>query len=144
MFYNSNIISWDQSYGVMDTHRSRPIDIAIRVAFVIAVSVGIWRWPHAVQVPASFDCTKARLPTEKTICADPDLAKVDADFAIYYADNLAAVAIAGNRAILDTLITGERDFLEARNQCGTSKLCIRQMYDNRDQQLVELVGLPRQ
>jgi uncharacterized protein len=126
----------------MEKHPTRRIDIAIRIAFVIVVCAGVRLWPKTVHVSPSFDCTKAALPTEREICGDSDLAKIDADFAIYYADNLAAAAIAGDRANLNTLIRGERDFLNLRNQCGKNKFCVVQVYGNRERQLGDLVGLP--
>jgi uncharacterized protein len=127
---------------VMEKYPSRRLDIAIRFAFVITVSLVIWRWPKAVHVSPSFDCAKATIPTEQVICRDPDLAKVDADFAVYYADNLATVAIDGDRATLDSLVAGQRNFLIARNRCGSNKLCVMQVYGDREKQLRGLVGLP--
>ncbi len=126
----------------MEKYPSRRLDIAIRVAFVITVSLVIWRWPKAVHVSPSFDCAKATIATEKTICGDPDLAKVDASFAIYYADNLATAAINGDRAALDALVAGQRDFMIARNRCGRNRLCVMQVYGDREQQLRKLSGLP--
>lgn len=126
----------------MEKYPSRRLDIAIRVAFVITVTLVIWRWPKAVHVSPSFDCAKATIPTERVICGDPDLAKIDADFAIYYADNLATVAINSDRATLNALIAGQRDFMTARNGCGKNKLCVLQVYGDREKQLRKLVGLP--
>jgi uncharacterized protein len=126
----------------MEKYPSRRIDIAVRIAFVITLVLVIRLWPKAIHVPPSFDCNKATLPTEKAICGDPDLSKIDADFAIYYADSLTAAAIANDRATLDTLLKGERGFLNTRNQCGRSAQCVMQAYANRERQLGELVGLP--
>ena len=126
----------------MDKHPTRPIDIAIRSAFAVTVCAVVWLWPKTVHVSPSFDCTKATVPTEKLICKDPELAKIDADFAVYYADNLATVAIVGDRTTLDTLITGQRDFVSVRNRCGQNKFCIMQVYGAREGRLRALVGSP--
>ena len=126
----------------MQTHAPRRIDIAIRIAFVIVLFAVVGFWPKTIHVSPSFDCTKATLPTEKLICGDSDLAKLDSDFAIYYADNLATVAIAGDKATLAALITGQRSFMNTRNRCGSNKFCVMQAYGNRERQLRELLGSP--
>jgi uncharacterized protein YecT (DUF1311 family) len=103
-----------------------------------------WLWSRtAIHVSPSFDCTKATLATEKTICSDPELARLDADFAVQYQDSLKAVAIARDAATGDALEQGQRDFLEERNQCGNAKWCIERMYGRRNLQITELVGEPQ-
>lgn len=44
--------------AVMEKYPSRRLDIAIRVAFVVTVTLVIWRWPKAVHVSPSFDWAK--------------------------------------------------------------------------------------
>lgn len=126
----------------MDKHPTKRLDIAIRVAFVLTVSFVIWRWPKAITVTPSFDCSKATLPTERVICTDPGLAKVDVDFAIYYADNLATAAINGDGAIVAALVKGQRDFTTIRDRCGTNKLCVMEVYGDRESKLKAMSGLP--
>ncbi len=70
------------------------------------------------------------------------MAKVDVDFAIYYADNLATAAINGDRPTLAALVAGQRDFMIARNRCGRNKLCVMRVYGDREKQLTKLSGLP--
>ena len=126
----------------MEPHASRRIDIAVRIAFVIVLLAVVGFWPKTIHVSPSFDCTKATLPTEKLICGDSDLAKLDSDFAIYYADNLATVAIIGDRAKLEALIAGQRNFMEKRNRCDSNTFCVMQAYGDRERQLRELLGSP--
>jgi uncharacterized protein len=117
--------------------------VFLRAGAVVILSIALWFWPVGKPTVApSFDCTKASGPTEKTICADPELARIDADFALYYQDNIDAAQINGDSAVIGTLRQGQRAFVEARNQCGTVKWCIERRYADRDRQLAELVGAP--
>ena len=126
----------------MEAHPTKRIDIAIRIAFVMGVCAAVWLWPKTVHVSPSFDCTKAMLPTEQLICGNPALSKIDADFAIYYADNLATVAIAGDRTTLDALVIGQRDFMSVRDRCDRNEFCVMLAYGNRERQVRGLVGGP--
>jgi len=126
----------------METFPTKRFDIAIRIAFVIGLCAAVWLWPKTVHVSPSFDCTKATLPTEELICGNPALAKIDADYAIYYADNLATVAAVSDRTTLEALITGQRDFVTARDRCGRNEFCVMQAYGNRERQVLGLVGGP--
>ncbi|PWF55032.1 lysozyme inhibitor LprI family protein [Massilia glaciei] len=44
---------------------------------------------------ASFDCAKARSDTEKRICADPAVSRLDSELALVYRDTMAGVAHKG-------------------------------------------------
>jgi uncharacterized protein len=119
-------------------------DLVFRTGGVFVAVIGMLLSPRgpAPHVEPSYDCTKAILPTEKEICADPQLAKIDSDFAVYYQDNLEVVTITDNKLVEEALKRGERDFLDARNSCGAAKWCIERTYAKRNLQLLELVGEP--
>jgi hypothetical protein len=130
----------------MQWHRWRSIDVVFPVGGAIALAVAIWFWPVGpppIYVPPSFNCARATLPSEKTICTDPLLAKTDAEFAVYYQDNLAVVRLFRYSEMISVLEKGEREFIEARNRCGTVTWCIYRAYLDRQIQLTDLVGEPR-
>ena len=81
-----------------------------------------WRTP----VP-SFDCAKAGTATEKAICSDVTLARLDRKVAaayqwkLRYADEAEAKAVRAD----------QRAWLEFRDTCGSSMLCLTASYDDR-------------
>jgi uncharacterized protein len=78
---------------------------------------------------ASFDCSKASNATEKTICDDTILSKLDDDLAIAYNDALKE----SNR---DKTKKSQRKWLkETWAQCLDDKVCIKKVYENRLHQL---------
>ena len=127
--------------------RDRPVSRAafvFRICGVIGLLCAIWFWPiGTVPVRPSFDCTTAYAPTEKAICADPQLAAVDADVAQYYQDNLQTAGNFGDAAKIRTLQHDEQQFIAQRNQCGPAEWCIQRAYATWDQHLEDVGGAPR-
>ncbi|RAZ74518.1 hypothetical protein DPM35_21425 [Mesorhizobium atlanticum] len=64
----------------------------------------------------SFDCRKARLPTEKAICADPQMSAIDALTTKAYRD--FEPAFAGDKRKI------ARELVADRNACKTDAACI--------------------
>jgi hypothetical protein len=107
--------------------------------------MAIWFWPVGSQyvvIPPSFSCTTATLATERTICADPLLEKIDADFTAYYWDNLSAAKLFQATVIESELKKSEADFITARNRCGRSRWCIERQYLYQDIRISDLSGEP--
>jgi uncharacterized protein len=130
--------------GLMDRRRSRRDAIVFRVGAVVVVALAAWFWPRGPgpHVAPSFNCAAATLPTEKTICTDPQLAQIDKDYDAYYQENLEVVSIAGDTEKLAIVIKGQQDFLAARNRCATNRYCIMGSYGVRNRELTQLVGVP--
>lgn len=80
---------------------------------------------------ASFDCSKAASTTEKMICNDPAISKLDEQLA-------AAYKTASDAATdKDALKTQQRDWLKQnRNLCGDTT-CLTQTYQNRIAELLK-------
>lgn len=119
--------------------------LALRSCLAALFLTGAWFWPigyQYVEVPPSFDCHKATALTEKTICADPLLEKVDADFAVYYQDNLSAAVTFSATAIEKELKDSEHAFIQARNRCGRNKWCIERQYLYQDGRIADMAGEP--
>ena len=95
----------------------------------LAVLIGL-AW--AVAPPAraaSFDCAKAGTPTEKAICRDPAVSKLDEEVAAAFK---AAQAFwpAGNWKTY--ILTEQRNWLKDRNGiCKADAACLRDDYDRR-------------
>ncbi|MDR6499506.1 uncharacterized protein YecT (DUF1311 family) [Burkholderia ambifaria] len=82
---------------------------------------------------AGFDCAKAASPTEKTICADAALSKLDGDLAAAWKK---ALAKGGDTAALKA---AQLKWLKQRDQCGTEAPCLGDRYRER---LASLNGTP--
>jgi len=74
---------------------------------------------------AGFDCAKAASPTEKTICADAALSKLDGDLAAAWKK---ALAKGGDTAGLKA---AQLKWLKQRDQCGTEAPCLGDRYRER-------------
>jgi uncharacterized protein len=118
--------------------------ILLRVGGAIILLCAVWFWPvGTIPVRPSFDCATAALPTEKTICADPQLAAVDTEVAQYYQDNLLTASNFSDTAKIATLKHDQQQFVEQRDRCGAASWCIQRSYASWDQQLEDVGGAPR-
>lgn len=84
---------------------------------------------------ASFDCTKARLSAEKTICANRSLNDQDVKLATTF-NLLTHVMSMGSR---DAMRDDQADWLKQRNACNAKVACLRTAYNTRQQQLDTIV-----
>ncbi len=81
-----------------------------------------WRQP----VP-SYNCAKATTATEKTICSDVMLARLDRAVAAAYRQKLSYADEAEAQSTRDA----QRAWIRARDGCGSSVLCLTTSYDDR-------------
>lgn len=106
----------------------------MKTARLSALIVGFLLIGPAVAQVASYECEKADTPTEQTICQSPSLGRKDVIVATYY-DLLLhlkpAVPGMAYREFDDTLRDQQRQFLAARDACGTRTGCLEQRYDAR-------------
>ncbi|MCB1499450.1 MAG: DUF3298 domain-containing protein [Bauldia sp.] len=82
-----------------------------------------WRTPVA-----SFDCSKAGTTTEKAICGDVALARLDRNLADTYAQ---ALSWASDDAARDAIKAGQRAWITDRNACGSDADCLSASYTER-------------
>ncbi|CAB3758061.1 hypothetical protein LMG29660_03323 [Burkholderia puraquae] len=82
---------------------------------------------------AGFDCAKAASPTEKTICGDAALSKLDGGLAAAWKQ---ALAKGGDTAALKA---AQLKWLKQRDQCGADAQCLGDRYRER---LASLNGKP--
>jgi len=82
-----------------------------------------WRTPVA-----SFDCGKAETATEKAICGDVALARLDRSLADAYTQ---ALSWASDDAAKEKIRTEQRAWIAERDACGGDASCITATYDAR-------------
>lgn len=82
-----------------------------------------WRTPVA-----SFDCQKAGTATERAICSDIDLARLDRNLADAYAQ---ALSWASDDAEKIKIRDAQRKWIGERNACGGDVACLTAAYDAR-------------
>lgn len=87
-----------------------------------------------IAAQASFDCSKATTPTERTVCANPGLAATDRELDAAYTSALAYAA--DDRA----LRASQRDWLRDLQLCGEDPFCIEESYADRIAVLDSLSG----
>ena len=84
---------------------------------------------------ASFDCGKASTPTERAICATPELGRKDVTVAAYYQLLLRlkpAAAGMAYREFDDQVRAGQRQWLQdERDACRGDRRCLDRAYDRR-------------
>ncbi|MBM7130714.1 lysozyme inhibitor LprI family protein [Dyella mobilis] len=80
------------------------------------------RLPQDAKPQASFDCSKAASPVEKTICGSIQLASFDRSVAWSYKVARDDAKSAGNS--MTPLTTSQRAWLSKRDACGTDSACL--------------------
>jgi uncharacterized protein len=98
------------------------------LAATLFLILGLLSLPRAASA-ASFDCAKAGTPTEKAVCADPALSKLDEQVAAGFRAGLSKWP-AGNWATY--LRNEQRDWLKDRDSiCKADRACLRRDYELR-------------
>jgi len=77
---------------------------------------------------AGFDCAKARLAVERSICADPELSNLDERLVGVYGE--AAGVLAEDKPRLKQLGDGQKAWLRQRDRC-TEADCLQRAYRSR-------------
>lgn len=80
---------------------------------------------------ASFDCEKAQLADEKTICNNRTLNDKDVEMATQYRFLKGLFAMGARGAMQDE----QRTWLKRRQDCGSDSLCLDKRYDERIREL---------
>jgi uncharacterized protein len=98
------------------------------VRLPMSALAGIVRSDPRAPAP-SFDCAHAASPMEKSICADPALARLDRQVGEAYGRKRLSEADAKAKAVL---LEGQRAFLTARDKsCGADRACLARAYRQR-------------
>jgi uncharacterized protein len=84
--------------------------------------------PATAQTLPSFDCRKAASPTEKAVCADSNLAKLDRQLATLWRSTIQAYM---DEQQIAQMKLDQRHWMEARNACAANVECIGRTYHDR-------------
>ncbi|MEB3767312.1 hypothetical protein [Acinetobacter sp. MD2] len=84
---------------------------------------------------ASFSCNQAMQPDEKTICQVRHLNDADVKMATTYALVLHALPMGGREQQKSV----QAQWLKQRHTCGKQQRCLTQLYQQRQQQLDDIV-----
>lgn len=76
---------------------------------------------------ASFDCGRARVADERTVCASRILSELDVEMAVRF-DTLAGLVAMGMRGDMGD---AQRSFLASRRRCGSDAVCLTALYRGR-------------
>lgn len=103
---------------------------ALAAVFALCASVPAAR-------AASFNCNDASSPSEIAICNTPQLSNLDSEMgALYYAYRTMPHLMGTRGAIQDEA----RQFLDDRDSCGTSIVCLVNVYQMRNRQLKRAIA----
>ena len=99
--------------------------LSLTLGIVIIAWVGAMH-AHAAERP-SFDCARAATATERTICANDRLARLDRSLATAYRQLKTELAVTG-----EVFANEQTAFLKQRDACGADVAClVRQMEERR-------------
>ena len=89
--------------------------------------------PAVGALAASFDCKRAATPTEKQICADPALSKLDDRAFAAYNDASEALGLQADdkNPLSDLLLKSHQEWTAARDRCGAASGCLLTQYLRR-------------
>lgn len=80
---------------------------------------------------ASFSCSRASSPDEKTICASQELSEKDVRMSTTYTMLQKLVLMGARGAFQDE----QTAWLQKRRQCSDNSICLSHMYDDRIDEL---------
>ncbi|MBU2795174.1 hypothetical protein HFV00_13995, partial [Acidithiobacillus sp. VAN18-4] len=90
---------------------------------------------------SAMDCSKARTPTEKAICDDPELMKLDRQLSRDYKELRSTYEKSGHyTSFLQSQADEQKQWLTERDACGTNADCIAKEYNSR---LKDIAGYSR-
>ena len=93
----------------------------------LLLGLGVFQMAQA----ASFDCDRAKMASERTICAQREINDADVKMATTYRIVSRLVAMGTRSQIRDEQFR----WLELRDRCGASVDCLTQVYNLRQQKL---------
>jgi len=93
---------------------------------IALAALGVFMGAGAASAQPSFDCRKAATPTEKAICADDHLARLDRTIAAAFRQLRAELA-----SQVETLPGEQTEFLKVRDACQGDKACLARTMESR-------------
>lgn len=100
--------------------RHRGVAVALCAVMLCAL-------PGSAAWAASFDCTQAKQPDERAICASRALSEQDVEMAVRF-EMLTGLVAMGTRGDMQD---AQHDWLQRRSRCGASRSCLATAYRER-------------
>lgn len=100
--------------------RHRGVAVALCAVMLCAL-------PGGAAWAASFDCTQAKHPDERAICASRALSEQDVEMAVRF-EMLTGLVAMGTRGDMQD---AQHDWLQRRSRCGASRSCLATAYRER-------------
>jgi uncharacterized protein len=104
--------------------------IARRLRFTLCLIVAL---SSGSALAASFDCSRARLPDEKAVCASRRLSEMDVEMSVRF-QMLTGLVAMGTRGDMGE---EQQTWLKSRHACGASHACLLALYQQRIDRLKE-------
>lgn len=92
-----------------------------------ALAILLAAWTADPVRAASFDCSEAKAPDEKAVCADREMDDQDVEMAVLYT-RLKQMLAMGARGDLETAQTA---WLKRRGACEADRACLSKAYADR-------------
>jgi uncharacterized protein len=104
----------------------------VRSAMILSVALGVSAFSGHAEA-ASFNCGKAKTPTEKTICGKATLNILDQRMGAKYAGLMKAIGAGSSRG--SSIRAEQVWWLGQRDACGADATCLRVIIGTRIKEL---------
>jgi len=103
------------------------------------------RLPANAKPKPSFDCTKAKIPAEKTICGSIELASFDLSVSKSYKQNIEGFTEGKDTSAVKRVKAAQKAWLKKRDACGTDAACLKKSMEDQLEAMANLESfyLPR-
>ncbi len=137
-------VMWVKDFGCWDeldfngTWMFEMADGRIAMLWRNSAIILLSRAPADIPPPASFDCTKAHTPVEKTICGSVELSLLDSNVAAWYQSTSGSLSSRAwgeqDKRYLDATrqyMNEQKAWLKQRDACGSDPECLKISMDSR-------------
>ncbi|HEX7907840.1 MAG TPA: hypothetical protein VF534_07090 [Paraburkholderia sp.] len=114
--------------SMMKRQRERSIRRCLQWALFALFALGM-----GAAKAASFDCSRARLPDEKAVCASRQLSELDVEMSVRFQMLTGLVAMGTRGDMQDE----QQVWLKSRKACGSNQSCLLSAYRRRIETLKE-------
>lgn len=93
-----------------------------------------------VKPDPSFSCSKAKTPSEKTICSDYDLSSYDRSINNAWKEAKDSAVSLDDKELTEKLLSTQKEWLNKRNACGDDKVCLKNNMVVRLQEISSMIS----
>lgn len=110
------------SRPMLNIQSNHSITRSIRLSLLAAIAIS-----SVPTFAASFDCSRARQPDEKAVCASRQLGEMDVEMSVRY-EMLTGLVAMGTRGDMQD---EQQAWLKSRKACGGNQACLVSAYRQR-------------